>query len=70
MASYTDGSAKLFVDLINEAEPVDLSVDRKFLNSEPLGEFRKPFADCITHDGLKITCTGGRQVLFNISQLI
>ena len=26
-----DGSAKLFVDLIKEAEPVDLTEDRKFL---------------------------------------
>ena len=54
-----DGSAKLFVDLINEAEPVDLNVDRKFLKiQEPLSvSSGNRSLIALPHDGLKITCT-------------
>ena len=54
-----DGSAKLFVDLIKEAEPVDLNVDRKFLKiQEPLSvSAGNRSLIALPHDGLKITCT-------------
>jgi UDP-3-O-[3-hydroxymyristoyl] N-acetylglucosamine deacetylase/3-hydroxyacyl-[acyl-carrier-protein] dehydratase len=54
-----DGSAKHFVNLIQEAEPVDQDAEREYFKlEEPLSVTRgNSSIIALPHDGLRITCT-------------
>lgn len=54
-----DGSAKLFVNLIQEAEPLEQDKDREFIElTEPVSVTQgNRSIIALPHDGLKITCT-------------
>jgi UDP-3-O-[3-hydroxymyristoyl] N-acetylglucosamine deacetylase/3-hydroxyacyl-[acyl-carrier-protein] dehydratase len=54
-----DGSAKLFVNLVQEAEPVDQQADREYIEiQEPLSVTSgNRSLIVLPHDGLRITCT-------------